>query len=220
MVNWIVDHILHAQAWLVYVIVGLLVFAEDALFLGFVIPGETAAIVGGVTARVGHTQLWVVIVVVVLAAVVGDTVGYEVGRALGPRLLTSPRFEGRREKVDAAQDFLRRRGGSAIFLGRWVAFFRAVMPALAGASRMRYVTFLAWNASGGILWGTAMVVAGYVAGASYQRLESWLGTGTAVVAVLIVVAALTVWQLRRHRRAHDRHDAHEVAERDASPDRE
>lgn len=219
MVNWIVEHVLNAQAGIVYLVVGLLVLAEDALFVGFVLPGETAAIIGGVTASVGRTQLWAVILVVVLGAVVGDTVGYEVGRGLGPRLLSHHRLEGRREQIDGAQDFLRRCGGSAVFLGRWVAFFRAVMPALAGASRMRYLTFLAWNAAGGILWGTAVVVAGYFAGASYQRLESWLGTGTAAAAALIVVGGLAVWQFRRHRRARDPQRAPaDAADPDAVPD--
>ena len=199
MVQSIVERILDAQAWIVYLVVGLVVFVEDALFVGFVVPGETAAIVGGVTASRGHTTLWVVIVVVVAAAILGDTVGYEVGRTLGPRLLGHRRLEGRRDQIESAQAFLRRRGGSAVFLGRWTAFLRAVTPALAGASRMRYPTFLAWNAAGGIVWGTAVVLLGYLAGESYERLETWLGTGTAVAAAVLVVAAVVVWQVRRHR---------------------
>ncbi len=201
MVQWVVDHVLRADAWIVYAVVGLVVFAEDALFVGFVVPGETAAIIGGVTASVGHTTLWAVIAVVVLAAVIGDSVGYEVGKHLGARVLAHHRLDGRREELDRAQDFLRRRGGSAVFLGRWTAFFRAVMPALAGASRMPYPTFLLWNAAGGLAWGTAITVAGYFAGESYERLETWLGTGTAVAAAVLVLAGLVVWQVRRRRRA-------------------
>lgn len=199
MVSWVVDHVLQAQAWIVYVVVFAVVFVEDALFVGFLIPGETAAIVGGVTASVGHTQLWVVLLVVIVAAIAGDSVGYEIGRVYGSRLLAHPRLDGRRAQLDKAQDFLRRRGGSAVFLGRWTAFFRAVMPALAGASGMRYPVFLAWNAIGGIAWGTATVVGGYFAGESYQRLATWLGTGSAVVVTVIVLTALVVWQVRRRR---------------------
>ncbi|CCH77218.1 conserved membrane hypothetical protein [Nostocoides japonicum T1-X7] len=199
MVSWVVDHVLQAEAWLVYAVVWITVFAEDALFVGFVVPGETAAIVGGVTASVGHTALWAVVLVVVSAAIIGDSVGYQVGRTLGPRLLGHRRLDGRRAQIDRAQDTLRRRGGSAVFLGRWTAFFRAVMPALAGASRMRYLTFLTWNAVGGLVWGTAVAVAGYFAGQSYQRLEHWLGTGTAIGAAVVVVGVIVVWQVRRHR---------------------
>jgi membrane protein DedA with SNARE-associated domain len=199
-VDGLVHTVLGAPAWLVYVIVGLVVLAEDALFVGFVLPGETLAIIGGVTASLGHTSLATVLIVVVLAAVVGDSIGYEIGRLFGPRIVGHRFFDTRRKRLDSAQDFLRRRGGSAVFLGRWTAFFRAVMPALAGLSGMRYRVFLPWNALGGIAWGGAAVTAGYFAGESYQRVETWLGQGAAVVVGLVVLVALAVWAVRRHRR--------------------
>jgi membrane protein DedA with SNARE-associated domain len=195
----LVNEVLRAPAWLVYVIVALVVFAEDALFVGFVIPGETLAIIGGVTASLGHTSVWWVLVVVVVAAVVGDSVGYEIGRMFGPRVMGLGVLRRRQKKLDAAQEFLRRRGGSAVFLGRWTAFFRAVMPALAGLSRMRYRVFLPWNAMGGIAWGATAVTAGYLAGQSYQRVEKWLGRGAAGVVALVLVVAIAVWAVRRHR---------------------
>ena len=87
-----------------------------------------------------------------------------------------------------------------MFLGRWTAFFRAVMPALAGLSGMKYRVFLPWNAAGGIAWGATAVVAGYLAGQSYHRVEKWLGQGAAVVVAVIVLAAIAVWAVRRHRK--------------------
>ncbi len=157
----------------------LVVFAEDALFVGFVLPGETVAILGGVAANRGHVSLAAVIAVVVVAAIVGDSVGYEVGRHLGPRILGLRvlRRPQRQRRLADAQELLARRGGSAVFLGRWVAFFRAVMPALAGTARMPYPKFLAFNAAGGLVWGTAVVLAGYLAGASYAKVEKALGPG-------------------------------------------
>ena len=196
----VVDTILGASPWVVLGLVALVVFAEDALFVGFVLPGETAAVLGGVAAHRGHVSLAAVMAVVVVAAIVGDTVGYEVGKHLGPRLLGLRIFDKRRGRLDDAQDFLARRGGSAVLLGRWVAFFRAVMPALAGASRMPYRTFLAWNATGGLLWGTAVVLAGYLAGASYARVEQAMGRDGALVALAIAVLGFVVWRVRRHRR--------------------
>ena len=175
------DTILSAPAWTVLGIVALVVFAEDALFVGFVLPGETVAILGGVAANRGHVSLTAVLAVVVLAAIVGDSVGYEVGRHAGPRVLALPVLRRRQGRLDDARDFLARRGGSAVFLGRWVAFFRAVMPALAGTARMPYPKFLAYNAAGGLAWGVAVVLAGYFAGASYTRVEKVLGPGAAVV---------------------------------------
>src|SRR3954462_6586426 len=85
----LLERLLAVPGWAVLLIVGLVVFAEDALFVGFVLPGETLAILGGVASKLGHVPVWAVALVVVVAAVVGDSVGYEIGRHLGPRLLGS-----------------------------------------------------------------------------------------------------------------------------------
>jgi membrane-associated protein len=171
----LVDRLLGLPGWLVLLVTGLVVFAEDALFVGFVIPGETVAILAGVAAKLGHVSLTGVLIVVITAAILGDSVGYEVGRVVGPRVVQLRIVQKRRERLDDAQGFLARRGGSAVFLGRWVAFFRAVMPALAGISRMRYVKFLSWNALGGVAWGATTVLLGYAAGASYAQVEKSFG---------------------------------------------
>lgn len=201
--------LLDAPAWLLLGLVGLIVFAEDALFVGFVIPGETAAILGGVAANRGHVSLAAVLAVVIVAAIVGDSVGYEVGRRYGPSIIAFRAFERHRSRLDDAQRFLARRGGAAVFLGRWVAFFRAVMPALAGSARMPYLKFLLFNATGGIVWGTVVVLAGYLAGASYARVEKALGRGAALVVLALVIVAFIVWQIRRRRA--------EAAEENAKP---
>jgi membrane-associated protein len=198
MSGW-VHQILGLPGWLVLLVAGLVVFAEDALFFGFVLPGETVAVLAGAAAKLGHTPLAGVLAVVVAAAIVGDTVGYEVGRALGPRLVENRRLAGRRKQLERAQEFLAHRGGSAVFLGRWVAFFRAVMPALAGSARMPYPRFLAWNAAGGIAWGATVVLLGYAAGASYARVEKTFGPVAAGIIVLLVLVALVVWRVRAHR---------------------
>ena len=194
----LIDHILGVPGVLVYVLVGLLVFAEDALFVGFVIPGETAAVLGGVDASRGHVKLWLIIVTVVVAAIIGDTVGYEIGRHVGPRVLQVRILDRHRRRLDDAQDFLARRGGSAVFLGRFVAFFRAVMPALAGTARMPYLKFLAYNAAGGLLWGAGFVLLGYVAGNSYAKVEKAVGRGAALAVLALVLAALLIWRVRKH----------------------
>jgi membrane-associated protein len=196
----LLDHLLNAPAWAVYVVVGLVVFAEDALFIGFVIPGETAAVLGGVAAARGQVTPVGICAAVVLAAVIGDTVGYEVGRHLGPRLLRSSRLDRRRDGIQRGQALLAKRGAGAIFLGRFVAFFRAVMPALAGASRMPYPRFLAFNAAGGLCWGLVAVLLGYLAGNSYARIESVIGRDVASVAVAVItIAGLIAWGVHRHR---------------------
>ncbi|WP_043650655.1 DedA family protein [Terracoccus sp. 273MFTsu3.1] len=194
-----VDQLLNAPALWVLVVVGAIVFAEDALFVGFILPGETVAILGGVAANRGHVSFWLVLAVVIAAAVIGDSVGFEVGRTLGPRILSMRVLQRHAGRLDDARNFLSRRGGWAVLLGRWVAFFRAVMPALAGTSGMKYRTFLTFNLAGGVLWGSAVVTAGYLAGASYTRVEQAIGKDSALIVLAIVIVALAVWHLRRKR---------------------
>jgi membrane protein DedA with SNARE-associated domain len=201
-VSHLLDGILGLDPVLILVLTGLLVFAEDAIFVGFVIPGETAAVLAGVGAGLGNVALPLSITVVVLAAIVGDSVGYEVGRKFfGPRVLASPVLARHQVRIVRAQAFLRRRGGVAVFLGRFTAFFRAMMPALAGASQMPYRRFLLWNAVGGLVWGTGFVMVGYVAGASYHQVERQVGRGVAVALAVVVVGLLVGWRIRSRRRA-------------------
>src|SRR3954467_13211730 len=124
----LVGRILGLSGTVVYLVVSVLVFAEDALFVGFVIPGETAAVLGGVTASLGHTSVAVMAVAVVVAAILGDSAGYVVGERYGTRLLDLRPLVRRRARIDSARALLARRGGPAVFLGRFVAFLRAVMP--------------------------------------------------------------------------------------------
>ncbi|MGN6687537.1 MAG: DedA family protein, partial [Actinomycetales bacterium] len=138
-----------------------------------------------------------VIVVIILAAIVGDTVGYEIGRTGGTRVLRWRVLDKRRKQLDSAQDFLARRGGSAV-VGRWIAFFRAVMPFLAGSSRMHYPKFLAYNAAGGIAWGATVTLLGYAAGASYAKVEKTFGRDAAFAVAGVAVVALVIWRVRKH----------------------
>ncbi len=195
----LVDQVLSLSGPVAYAVIGALVFGEAALFVGFVLPGETAVLLGGVLASTGHLALGLLMVVVVVAAVVGDSVGFEVGRAFGPRLLDVRPLRRHHDRLEQARGYLRARGGRAVVLGRWTAFLRAVMPALAGASRMHYPRFLAFNAFGAVLWGVGVTLAGYFAGASYQLVATRLSEGGAVLGALIVLALLWAWH--RHRRA-------------------
>lgn len=196
----LLDNLLNVDpVWLIS-IAALLVFLEDAIFIGFLIPGETAAVLSGVGANLQHVALVVPVVAIVLAAIAGDSVGYEVGKKFfGPKILTSRFLLRHQVRIARAQDFLKRRGGIAVFLGRFTAFFRAMMPALAGAAGMHYRKFLIWNAAGGIVWGTAFVSLGFVAGASYKKVEHQAGRGVAIGLAVIVVAAVVAWKIRSER---------------------
>jgi membrane protein DedA with SNARE-associated domain len=198
-VSGLLDSVLTAPPALVYLVVTALVFVEDAVFVGFVVPGETAAVLGGVAAARGNVSLTGTIVLVVLAAILGDSVGYEVGRYAGPRILRTRMLDRHRERIDGARELLARRGSVAVFLGRSIAFFRAVMPALAGTALMPYRKFLVANAAGGIVWGVATVLLGFLAGNSYERVEKAFGRGAAIAIAAVVLLALGAWMLRRRR---------------------
>ncbi len=183
----------------------LLVFALPALeasaFLGLVVPGETMVILGGVAAHAGHLSLAAVIAAAIAGAVVGDQVGFVVGRRYGSRFLgrvaASPH---RRGQVDRALALVRRRGATAVALGRWAAALRALVPGIAGMSGMGRLPFTVANVLGGALWAVAMAVAGFLAGASYKALESRLGIAADVVLALVVVTiGVTWWRARRRR---------------------
>ena len=182
---------------LVYAVVALLVFAEDALFVGFVLPGETAAVIGGVLANRGTVNIWALTALVVIAAILGDSVGFEVGRHFGDRLLNTRPLRRHQTRLDKARALIRRRGAEAVFLGRFVSFFRALMPPLAAISHIPYRKFLLFNALGGLVWGVGFTLLGYFAGAAYSRVEHLVGRILAGVVAGIVIVGLIVWRIRR-----------------------
>jgi membrane protein DedA with SNARE-associated domain len=198
-VSGLIARVLDLHGLVVYLIIGALVFGEDALLIGFVLPGETAALIGGVAASRHRVSLAVMIAVVVLAAIVGDSVGYAIGSRYGSRLLELRVLRRRRERVERARRTLRERGGIAVLLGRFVAFLRATMPFLAGSAHLRYSRFLAYNAAGGVLWGAGVVLVGYLAGNSYVAVEHTFGPAVAGVALALLVIAIVVWRLRGRR---------------------
>jgi membrane-associated protein len=200
-VSFLVTKLSHLSPPIVYLTVSLLVFGEAALFVGFVLPGETAVIVGGFIASQGRVNVVVLCALVVAAAIVGDSVGYLVGRQFGRRLLDLRVMRRRRAGIARALAGLERRGATYVFLGRFTAFFRAVVPSLAGTSSMRYRRFLVANALGGLCWGVLYTLLGYYAGSAYTKVEHYSTYGAIAVAVLVVGLA-GVFSLRSRRREH------------------
>jgi membrane-associated protein len=197
----IVSGLDHLSGWVAYALIAALVFGETAVFLGFVLPGEAAVVIGGVLASRGHLSLATLSAVVVVAAVLGPMVGYEIGSRMGDRLFGARALRRMPGGPQRARTALRDRGALAVLLGRFVAFVRAVMPAAAGAVRVPYRTFLLYNVIGGIVWGVGYCLLGYLAGSAYSAVESRVGTGLAIAVALVVVAAVAVWVVRRRRAA-------------------
>lgn len=198
----IANHVLSLHGPLVYALVAALAFGEAAVLLGFVLPGETAVILGGVIAAQGNVNLAVMIVVASVAAIAGDSVGYEVGRLIGPRLLSVRPLRRRQAGIEKAREFVKRWGAWAVVLGRLTAFLRAVVPGLAGMGGMHYPRFLMANAIGGIIWATGFTLLGYFLGNTYKKVlstSSWAAAGF-VALVVIVLVGLRVRTYYRERR--------------------
>jgi membrane-associated protein len=186
-----------------------LVFAlpagESAIFLGFIFPGETAAVLAGVLAYYGRLNLAVAFIAVVAGAVIGDSIGYAVGRRWGLRLLEGPlsRFI-KPHHVQRTQAILHRRGGWAVFAGRFTAALRVLVPGFAGMAKIPYRRFFLFNLAGGVIWGVGFVLLGYLAGASWRSAAHTAGTvGLIVVAALVVVVVVVVLVRRRRSEASD-----------------
>jgi undecaprenyl-diphosphatase len=186
--------------WVVYLAIFALPFLEASVFLGFVFPGETALVLGGVLASQGRLSVVLVIVLAIAGAISGDAVGYAVGRRFGPALQSSRlgRLVGE-HRWRASEAFLQRRGGPAVFVGRFTALLRALVPSAAGMAKLPYKTFALWNAVGGSVWAVGFVLAGYAAGESYKQVESYLGRGALVLTALVVLVLVTVHVVRRRR---------------------
>lgn len=191
----------HMNGWLAICLIAALVFGETAIFLGFVLPGEAAVVLGGVLASRGHLSIWVLVVVVVLAAVTGPLVGYEVGKRMGDRLFDSRALRRVPGAVHRARTTLRDKGAVAVLGGRFVAVLRAVMPAAAGAVQMPYRQFVLHNMVGGVVWGVGYSLLGYLAGSAYGVVERTVGTGLAFAVAAAVVALIGLWVWRRHKAA-------------------
>ena len=192
---------LHLHGIAALALVFLLPLGESAIFLGFIFPGETAAILAGVLAYQG-IHLAEAFAAVVLGAVIGDTIGYAIGFRWGTKLLQGPlsRFITPAQ-VERSRALIRRRGGWAVVLGRFTAALRVLVPGLAGTAEMPYRRFLAFNATGGLLWGVTYVLVGYLAGASWRTAAHTAGTAglAALVAAVIVIAVIVLVRRHRHR---------------------
>jgi len=189
-VSYLLNEIHRLPGGLVYGLVTLLVFGEAAFFIGFILPGETAVLVAGVVASQDHVNVGIVAVLVVAAAITGDSVGYLIGRRYGESLMKLPVLRHRRGALERALEGLRRRGPIYVFIGRFTAFLRAVMPGLAGMSRMNYRRFFIANALGGLIWGVSFTLLGYFAGTALTRIEkyaSWAGLSVLIAMILFFV---------------------------------
>ncbi len=184
----------------------LIVFAETGLFIGFFLPGDTLLITAGLMAERGQLDIWFLIPLLIVAALVGDFVGFEIGKHGGSRLYQ--REDSRifkRHHLERAKEFYDRHGGKTIVIARFLAVIRTFAPTVAGAAQMPYRKFVVYNFIGGALWVSSMLWLGYIFGSKVNNLELFF---TALV-VLMVAASVApgIWQVWRMRRRSNRSQA-------------
>jgi membrane-associated protein len=192
-----VDHLIEVAG---YPLLFVLVMSESS---GIPIPGETALITAAVLASRGKLQVEWVIAIAAAGAIVGDNIGYEIGRKGGRWLLERPgRFERqRREVLATGEPFFERHGPKAVFFGRFVLGLRVWASWLAGATRMRWRSFVVWNALGGVCWATAIGLLAYFLGNSAGNVIETFGIYGLVAAVGAVVSAIVLHRRARRRDA-------------------
>ncbi|GGL95662.1 MULTISPECIES: VTT domain-containing protein [Micromonospora] len=177
----------------IYVIAAVLVAGETAVIFGLLVPAEATLLLVGFLTYAGTLRLGPALLVMIVAAVTGDTLAFRSGRRYGPRL----RASGLGTRVgaarwDRADAMLGRLGGRGIFGARWLAFARTLVPRLAGASGMPYRRFLPWNVGGVLTWVGGSVLVGYLAGESYETVSRLLGQATGALLLLVVCLVAVV----------------------------
>lgn len=162
------------------------VFAETGLFFMFFLPGSSMLFTAGLLASHGLFNVWLLLPLITLAAILGDNVGYWFGTKVGPALFKreDSRFF-RKSHVEKTRLFYERHGVLAIVLARFVPIVRTFAPILGGVAGMRYRVFLAYNVMGGVLWGTGVTFAGYFLGETFPQVDRYI---TPIIAAIIITS--------------------------------
>jgi undecaprenyl-diphosphatase len=198
MLERLIDLVSQFGPW-AYLVIGLTVSLESAAFLGFFMPGDTFVFLGGFMASQHALDLKVLLVLVPIAAIVGDSIGYELGRHFGRDWLLRHGHwiwitQHRLSQVDY---FFNQFGGATVFFARFSVFFRILVPFVAGSVRLRYLRFLFYNVLGGVIWGIGAVLVGYLAGESWAAVEHWIGRVGAIIGGTVLLVILLIWLWRK-----------------------
>jgi len=170
--------------------IGGIIFAESGLMLGFFLPGDSLLFTAGVLASAGFLNIWLLVPLVFVCAVLGDNIGYFLGRKAGEKLFEREEsFLFKRSHVDRARTFFEKHGVRSIIIARFVPVVRAFVPPVAGVGRMNYRTFLISDIIGGLLWACGLTILGYFLGQTVPDIDKYL---LPIVAVIILVSVLPV----------------------------
>ena len=188
--------------WGGYVILVAIVFTETGLLIGFFLPGDSLLITAGLVAATGALNIWWLTVLLSVAAIVGDSVGYAIGRRLGPRLFTRPKsLLFNPAHIERTRVFYARHGAKTIVIARFVPIIRTFAPVVAGVGEMQYRRFIFYNVAGGIGWVVSMTWAGYLLGQAIPNINDHIHIVVAIVIVLSVIPIIVELVRERRRRS-------------------
>ena len=188
--------------WGGYVILFAIVFTETGLLIGFFLPGDSLLITAGLVAAAGGLNIWWLNVILIVAAVTGDSVGYAIGVRLGPRLFTRSKsllFNPRH--IERTRAFYARHGAKTIVIARFVPIVRTFAPVVAGVGQMEYRKFVFYNIAGGVGWVTSMTWAGYALGRAIPNVADYVHVIVVVVVILSVIPIVIELVRERRRRS-------------------
>ena len=172
----------------------LIIFAETGLMIGFFLPGDSLLVTAGLFAAKGDLNIWTLNVSLILAAIIGDALGYWIGYRTGKALYSRPNsFFFRRDHLIKTHEFYEKHGGKTIIIARFMPIVRTFAPVVAGAAEMTYKQFAIYNVIGGVLWVTSMTLTGFFLGKAVPNLEDHLHILVAVVIFLSLLPALIAW---------------------------
>jgi undecaprenyl-diphosphatase len=182
-----------------YALVAVMAFLETGAFVGLIAPGEFAVIVGGVIAGQGTIDVIPLLGIVWLSCVLGDSASFFVGRRLGRQFLErhGPKVKITHKRLAQVDDYFAKHGGKTILIGRFIGIVRAVAPFIAGASGLRYRSFLPYSVIGTGLWGSLYTLLGYLFYRSFDKVAGIAGKATFVFAALVLAVVAIVWAYRR-----------------------
>jgi membrane-associated protein len=184
--------------WGGYVALTAIVFAETGLLVGFFLPGDSLLVTAGLLASQGFLNVYVMGVLLSVAAIVGQSLGYGIGKAAGPRLFTrEDSLLFKRSHLYRAHAFYERHGGKTVVLARFMPIVRTFVPVVAGAAEMRYTDFTFYNVVGGLLWVWSMLFTGYVLGRYIPGIEKHIDLVIILVVFLSILPGILGWLRRR-----------------------
>jgi membrane-associated protein len=188
--------------WGGYLVIAAIIFAETGLLLGFFLPGDSLLVTAGLLAGTGLLNIWLLGLLLMVAAISGQSLGYAIGKAAGPRLFTrEDSLLFKRSHLLRAHEFYEHYGAKTVVIARFMPILRTFVPVVAGAAQMNFRTYTIFNVVGATLWVWGMLLTGFLLGRYIPGIGKHIDIVIIVVVVLSLMPGIIAWLRRRRRPA-------------------